>query len=399
VSSSSVPPIQFTPAGIILPTEAAILGGVQADINAAFGGGLNPALATPQGQLASSETAAIGAKNSEVAYLVNQFDPQYSAGRFQDGHLRMYGLTRKPAISTQVECLLTGVPGTVIAAGKLASDTQGNLYALASTVVITSSSSILGIFNNVVPGPTPCPAGSLVNVYQAVNGWDTVNNPADGVIGRDVERRADAEFRRQQSIGINGSNSLAAVRGAVFNVHGVIDAYVYENFTDATVTVGATSRAIIKKSIYVCVQGGTNTDVGAAILSKKSLGCDTNGSSTVFIADTSYNLPYPSYEIKFQRPALLPIKFAVQVANSTTLPANITDLIKAAIISRFGGQDGTNRERIGGTVYATRYYSIPVQATIISMLVGLSMPSSNAQAVGIDQLPTLTASDITVTYV
>jgi len=40
-----------------------------------------------------------------------------------------------------------------------------------------------------------------------------------------------------------------------------------------------------------------------------------------------------------------------------------------------------------------------VQATIISMLVGLSMPSSNAQAVGIDQLPTLTASDITVTYV
>ena len=49
---SAVPPIVFTDAGVVLPTEAAVLAGVQSDYDSAFGGGLNPALNTPQGLLA-----------------------------------------------------------------------------------------------------------------------------------------------------------------------------------------------------------------------------------------------------------------------------------------------------------------------------------------------------------
>ena len=94
---SSVPKIQFTPAGLVIPAETDVLAGVQADINAAFGGGLNPALETPQGQLASSQAAVIGDKNNEFALFVNQVDPQYSADRFQDAIGRIYFLTRKPA--------------------------------------------------------------------------------------------------------------------------------------------------------------------------------------------------------------------------------------------------------------------------------------------------------------
>ena len=83
--ATSVPSIQWEQAGPVLPTEAAILAGTLADINAAFGGGLNPQLTSPQGQICTSETAIIAEKNSEIAYLVNQFDPQYASGRFQDG--------------------------------------------------------------------------------------------------------------------------------------------------------------------------------------------------------------------------------------------------------------------------------------------------------------------------
>ena len=82
--STAVPPVQFTLEGVVLPTDAAILAGVQSDINTAFGGGVNPGLSTPQGQLASSETAVIAEKNSEIAYIANQVDPQYAQGRFQD---------------------------------------------------------------------------------------------------------------------------------------------------------------------------------------------------------------------------------------------------------------------------------------------------------------------------
>ena len=50
---SASPSAQSGKAGVI-GIEAAI-----ADINAAFGGGVNPSLSTPQGQIASSDTAII----------------------------------------------------------------------------------------------------------------------------------------------------------------------------------------------------------------------------------------------------------------------------------------------------------------------------------------------------
>ena len=51
--TTNVPPITFnTATGFTGPTQQDILTGVQQDFNAAFGGGLNPSLSTPQGQLA-----------------------------------------------------------------------------------------------------------------------------------------------------------------------------------------------------------------------------------------------------------------------------------------------------------------------------------------------------------
>ncbi len=59
MNDTSVPPVEFTPEGLVVPTDAEILAGVQADYNLAFGGNLSPALETPQGQLITSTSAAI----------------------------------------------------------------------------------------------------------------------------------------------------------------------------------------------------------------------------------------------------------------------------------------------------------------------------------------------------
>ncbi len=82
--STSVPPLSIAGAGVSIPAESAILAGVQADINAAFGGGVNPGLSTPQGQLAQSLAAIIGDANGRIAEMINGIDPDNAAGRFQD---------------------------------------------------------------------------------------------------------------------------------------------------------------------------------------------------------------------------------------------------------------------------------------------------------------------------
>ena len=177
--STSVPQIQFTNAGLIIPTDAAILAGTQADINAAFGGGLNQGLSTPQGQIASSQAAIVSDKDGEIAYIATMFDPQYADGRWQDALARIYFATRKGAAGTAVTCTLGGLPGTSIPAGTLAYDTSNNTYVLLGTVTIGSGSTVSSSWQNLITGPIPCPSGTLTRVGQAINGWDSINNVAD----------------------------------------------------------------------------------------------------------------------------------------------------------------------------------------------------------------------------
>ena len=53
---------------------------MQADINAAFGGNLNQALNTPQGQLASSIAAILGNVDDTFAFYTSQTDPAFALG-------------------------------------------------------------------------------------------------------------------------------------------------------------------------------------------------------------------------------------------------------------------------------------------------------------------------------
>ena len=73
--TTNVPSIQFTEKGVLIPSEADVLAGRQADINSAFGGGVNPGLNTPQGQIAQSGAAIIGNKNDQIAEIANQVNP------------------------------------------------------------------------------------------------------------------------------------------------------------------------------------------------------------------------------------------------------------------------------------------------------------------------------------
>lgn len=404
MASSAVPKIQFTAAGLVIPAETDVLAGVQADMNAAFGGGLNPALETPQGQLASSQAAVIADKNNEIATFVNQVDPQYSADRFQDAIGRIYFLTRKPATPTAVTATLTGLVGTVIPAGTLAQDTSGNTYAASGAATIGTTGTVDAEFQNIENGPIPCAAGTLTQVYQAVPGWDAITNAADGTMGRDVESRADFEYRRKNSVALNGKGTPAAIYAEVFALPDVLDVYVKDNPSGNTVNTGSTNYPLLQHSVYVAVVGGTDADIAAAIWRKKDTGCDYNGNTSVVVTDASgYNYPQPTYTVKFERPAALPVKFAVQLVNDASLPSNIVQLVQDAIIARFNGADGTTRERMGSLILASRYYgavvSVAPNVSLISILIGTSTPTLSQVSVGIDQKPTLSASDISVTLV
>ena len=398
MSTSSVPAIKFTPAGLVVPDESAILAGVQADQNAAFGGNLNPALSTPQGQLASSTAAIIAAHNALFARFVQQVDPATASGAMQDAIGRIYFLDRLPATPTTVQVLCNGLAGVVIPAGALVVDSSGNRYACTGAGVIGADGNVPLTFAAVNTGPITCAPGAINAIYQAIPGWDTATNTAAGVTGSDVESRADFEYRRKQSVALNAVGSLPSIYASVFAVPGVSDVYVAENTTSTAVTIGPVT--LVPHSIYVAATGGLAADIAGAIWRKKSVGAGYNGNTTVTVIDDSgYSIPRPSYKVKFQIPDPLPVKFAVVLAASAGLPADIVALVKGAIVSAFAGGDGGTRARIGSTIYASRFYA-PIAAvapvSIVSLLLGDTTPTLNALSVGIDRVPTVSVSDIVV---
>lgn len=401
--STSVPSIQFLPAGLLVPDTADVLAGVAADTSAALGGDVNPDLRTPQGQLNTSITAIIDDANSQFALFVNQVDPDTADGFMQDAIARIYFIDRNPGVATVVQAFIVGAVGTPIPVGAMAQDTSGNIYVCTQAGKIPVGGSITLPFANVVLGPIPCPAGTLTIIYKSIPGWDTVNNTADGVVGADVESRAAFEFRRSQSVALNAHGSPDAIYANVLDVAGVIDAYVIDNPENSTVDMGSTNFPVVAHSVYVAVVGGAAQDIANAIWTKKDLGCGMNGNTSAVITDDNYLPPKPTYTILWETPPQLPIKFAVQLANSAALPSDIVTLVQAAIIASFNGADGSNRVRIGSLLLASKFYgaiqAIGPEVSTLSILLGSSTPTLTSQLIGIDQQPTVAASDISVTLV
>ena len=397
MSGTNVPQIVFTDTGAVVPSDADIVAGIGIDTNAAFGGGLNLAGSTPQGQQITSQAAMLSENYTSQTFLYNNIDPAYASGRMQDAIARIYFLERNPSQPTVIQVACGGAFGVYIPVGTLVKDPSGNVYQCSDPGAIGSGGSVTLSFSSQIQAPIPVPGS--VTIYQAIPGWDTAM-VVSGVVGNLTEDRAAFEARRQATVAANGAGFLPAIGGAVAKVAGVLDYYVTENPTGSPVTtLGVTLAA---NSLYVCVEGGTSADVAQAIWTKKNPGCSYTGGTSVTVVDSNsgYSYPYPSYVVKFQIPTGVATCFVVTIKNSSAVPSNAQVLIAAAILAAFNGQDGGTRARIGSLIFASRFYAavalLGPWAQIISILLGTN-GTPTASFTGVLAGTALTVSSVTGT--
>lgn len=392
---TSVPGPTFGSTGFLVPSDEEIFTGVTTDLNAAFGGNLNPALNTPQGQLATTIAALVSNADAIFLLYTQLVDPAFSYGRMQDAIARINFLQRRGSQATVVQCTCVGLAGTEIPVGSTAKATDGNIYSSTQDVVIPITGSITVSFACNTLGPIACPADSLNQIYQSIPGWDSINNPSDGVIGTNTESSQAFETRRAASVAANSIGSLASILGAVLSVNGVLDAFAAENPLGTTATVGGVSLAA--HSIFISVVGGAAQDIADAIWSKKAPGCAYGGNTTVTVIDNNpaYNPPFPTYSVTFEIPISTSILFAVNIANNPQVPADAAVQIQNAIINAFSGGDGGERAKIGEVVYSSRYYAAVAAlgpwVQIISIFVS-SINTANATFTG-----SITGNTLTIT--
>ena len=405
--NTAVPDVTITENGLSVPDVSDILSGRLTDMSTALGGGASQSLSSPQGQIAQSDTEIIAQEYDKLLCLFNQINPDYATGRYQDGIGRIYFMERISAQGTVVTARCIGQPGTIIPAGSTAVDTNGYIYQAVDVLTIPASGSIDGAFVNTTTGPIPCAAGSLNQIYRAIPGWDAITNTSPGVVGVDVESRIAFETRRKQSVARNARNMDGATLSAILETPGVLDAYVWSNRTASTVNRGTTNFPVLGHSIYICVYGGSDADVADAIFRTYNPGANMNGDTTYTIYDTeNYSAPYPEYDMQWQKAIPTRVYFRVRIDSSLNPPSDITPRVKAMVTSVFNGEyEGIVKARIGATINAGKYYApvisiSPDNIGILSLEVSLDGSSFGPSVtMGIDQVPTIQDSDITVILV
>ncbi len=402
VGTTSVPAPTMTDAGFVAPAESDILAGVLADMNAAFGNVLNTDLSTPQGQLAMSLTAIVGDAYDQMLALFNGVDPERAWGRMQDAIGNLYFITRKPATATVVTCQCVGAAGTVVPQGTLVQDGSANTYAADGSITLDATGAGEGTFSCTLTGAVECPPRSI-GVYQSVVGLTSVTHAAAGVTGVAVEGRQAFELRRQQTVAHNAMGPLDALAGEVLSVPGVSDVYVTENSAAEPVTTGGVT--LPPHSLYVCVNGGVDADVALAIVRKKPPGCASVGTSTVVVVDP--NAAYakqPEYTVQFTRAQPVPVYVAVVLSAGVDVPSTAMGDVQAAIVAGFAGATGAQRVPIGGTVYASSFYTsvgaVGTWVKIVGVTVGFSaQPTGSTVQLNSDQIPVVSTATISVQVV
>ena len=291
--------------GIIVADTSDILDEVGGEFKTAIGQDLIVTPDTPQGVLVTQETQARAAVQNNNAMLANQINPNYSTGVFLDAICAFLGLGRNGATYTLVEGVtISGVAGTPIPSGTLASTEAGNQFETLSAVVIPSGGSVSVNFQAVESGPIPCGIGELRNIEPstAVIGFESVTNASAGIIGADEQTDISLRQLRNNTLAIQGTSTVEAICSALADVPGVQSFSFLENVAATTQTISGVSLAA--HSIWACVQGGSDADIAFALFSNKSLGCGWNGSESVNVVDTISGQTYP---VLFDRPSLISI--------------------------------------------------------------------------------------------
>ena len=360
---------------------------------------LNIEPSSPMGQFLDLIVAEIEAKNSEIAFLANMANPETATGKYLDALAALYGLDRKISEPTVVNCVLTGLKGTVIPYGAIAQDSLGNQYrhSAANGAQIDDTGSVTTTFTAINHGPLEVAAGSVNRIVTTIAGWDSITNPTAGVIGRDEETDAELRNRMIESYAVNATGYVEAIEANLAALEGVLDVRVLENPTNAEITQYGVS--IEPHSILIPIVGGEDSDIARTIYQRKDAGCGTTGDYEVqFIDETYYNA---TYNYKIVRPQNQSLKISVTFFGTSMNETEKNNVIQA-IVQDALGQGANDRISLASTVYASRFYQAiqsQTSAPIAQIQVGLgtgALGSSVQIPANIE--PTISESDVSIIF-
>ena len=353
----------------------------------------------------SQELTNIGVEVEDTRALLfsNVYDPNIASGKYLDGLCAFHQIKRNSATKSIATCDITGLSGVVIPTGSaVIINANGDQFKNTVDVTIVAGVANGVVFEAVTAGVISVVANSLNRIKNTIAGFDTVNNPTDGVTGSVIESDNSLRFKRKKSLYANSSGGLRSIIGALEENSNVIDYNIHENYTLSQIT----SPAIIDaKALYLVVYLRDNsptklTEIAEILYLKKSAGCGMMGTLHQY-TDPLYT--WEIYDTYFDLAIQKPIEMHINIDHASGFTANTPDKIRTAIIASFLGEDGSVPVQMGIVFSTSKFYPAIISQgvyTINSFTMNIigDAPDSKITTAFTD-VATLIAANINITIV
>ena len=362
----------------------------------ALGGEINTEAGTFQGQMILNDTAMLTYAQNQCVLIANAYSVLRAKGTALDVVANFWGYYRRGATATVVNCLMSGTAGLVIPAGSLVSDGVHE-YALLDNATIGVNGTVIGQFQCTEKGAIVCLGGEITEIISVIEGWDTVVNNASGVVGYDREN--DNQFRARITanwFNVRARGALGAIWDNMAQLDNVVSVCVRENPSNVDIEIdGFTLK---EHSVFVCVAGGSNSDIAKCMYNQKTIGADTNGNTSVSWYDSTTGLTN-RYRIQRAEEVNLRVEVSYQTSYFTT--ADVEEQIKTAIMGWVSENPFRIGQTISGNMLAQAFDGF-VYANLLSIKLGVvndGYPASDYLTTTIGQIAVLEKANISCTEV
>jgi uncharacterized phage protein gp47/JayE len=325
----------ITDQGFNRKTLADIVDDLNEKWRAAFGASIDTSDESPLGQFTGTFAAELAEAWEICEEAYQSANPDAVTGFSLVALCALSGTSVREAAGTRVLCTVNLDAGTTLPAGTLASiagrdDLQ---FALEEAVVGFASGPPADILNTVwvctQTGPIACNANTLTEIVTPVAGWNSIENPADGARGRNIDTWEELRERREAELANRGGSTLNAIRAAVLQVAGVDACTVIENSTDTNGYNG-----LPRKSFEVLIDDGAvpaadDDEVAQAIWNSKPAGIQAYGGFFGEAVDELGDVK----AVAFTRVTRVRVYVSATLATNTKFPSDGVDQAKEKILA------------------------------------------------------------------
>lgn len=286
--------IKITSAGVKIADYVQVRAALIKRFKEIYGSDIDVSTASADGVYITNLALIINNILQSVKTMYGNLDVNTANGVYLDNLCALANVRRKPATHSTASIVIKNISNSTV--GAIAQltvvDKAGTEWKTVEAVPeLTANQQIERTVVCVQDGPVEAKAGWIYETLEAGLGL-SITQPNDAILGSNEESDAELRARRAQSSGADGVTVLESLVGALLEVSGIDDVFIYN--PGSTATAAKDTTQVAAHSIYVIVRRDPavivdDKTIGTIIYEKLTPGINTVQSG---VADANQKKSY-----------------------------------------------------------------------------------------------------------